>query len=39
MLYAWRHGRVVGPLLFLGNSLGYYGHHDWWQAAAWSLAS
>jgi hypothetical protein len=39
MLYALRHGRVVGPLLFLGNSLGYYGHHDWWQTAAWSLAS
>jgi hypothetical protein len=37
-LYALRRRRVVGPLLFLGNGLGYYGHHDWWQTAAWSLA-
>jgi len=37
-LYAVRRGRTVGPLLFLGNSLGYYGHHDWWLTAAWSLA-
>jgi dipeptidyl aminopeptidase/acylaminoacyl peptidase len=37
-LYALRHGRVTGPLLFLGNNMGYYGHHDWWQTAAWSLA-
>jgi hypothetical protein len=38
MLYALRNGRVSGPLLFLGNSIGYYGHHDWWLTAAWSLA-
>lgn len=37
-LYALREGRLVGPLLFLGNSSGYYGHHDWWQTAAWSQA-
>jgi hypothetical protein len=37
-LYTLRHGRVVGPLLDLGNNIGYYGHHDWWQTAAWSLA-
>ena len=29
---------VAGPLLFLGNNIGYYGHHDWWLTAAWSLA-
>jgi hypothetical protein len=38
MLYALRGRRVLGPLLFLGNSIGYYGHHDWWLTAAWSLA-
>lgn len=38
MLYALRDRRVTGPLLFLGSSIGYYGHHDWWQSAAWSLA-
>jgi WD40-like Beta Propeller Repeat len=37
-LYALRGTRATGPLLFLGNSIGYYGHHDWWQTAAWSLA-
>jgi hypothetical protein len=37
-LYVLRRGRAVGPLLFLGNSIGYYGHHDWWLTAAWSLA-
>jgi hypothetical protein len=37
-LYALRNGRTSGPLLFLGNSIGYYGHHDWWQTASWSLA-
>jgi Tol biopolymer transport system component len=37
-LYALRRRRVVGPLLFLGNNIGYYGHHDWWATAAWSLA-
>jgi WD40-like Beta Propeller Repeat len=29
-LYALRHGRVLGPLLSLGYSLGFYGHHAWW---------
>lgn len=28
-LYALRNGKVVGPLLSLGYSLGYYGHHAW----------
>lgn len=37
-LYALRDGRLGGPLLFLGNNMGYYGHHDWWLTAAWSLA-
>jgi dipeptidyl aminopeptidase/acylaminoacyl peptidase len=37
-LYALRDGRVAGPILSLGNDSGYYGHHDWWQTAAWSLA-
>ena len=37
-LYALRGGRVTGPLLSLGNNSGYYGHHDWWLTAAWSLA-
>jgi Tol biopolymer transport system component len=37
-LYALRGRPVTGPLLFLGNSIGFYGHHDWWQTAAWSLA-
>jgi hypothetical protein len=35
-LFALRGSRVVGPLLFLGNNIGYYGHHDWWLTAAWS---
>jgi hypothetical protein len=38
MLYALRGTRTVGPLLFLGNNIGYYGHHDWWLTAEWSLA-
>jgi hypothetical protein len=38
MLYALRGARAVGPLLFLGNNIGYYGHHDWWLTAAWSRA-
>jgi hypothetical protein len=29
-LYALRNRRVVGPLLSLGYSLGFYGHHAWW---------
>jgi hypothetical protein len=36
-LYALQGARTVGPLLPLGNNVGYYGHHDWWQSAAWSL--
>jgi len=36
-LYALRGTRLTGPLLYLGNNIGFYGHHDWWQAAAWSL--
>jgi hypothetical protein len=38
-LYALRGRRTIGPLLYLGNSLGYYGHHDWWLSADWSLGS
>lgn len=35
-LYALKGGKLVGPLLSLGYQLGYYGHQDWWQRAAWS---
>jgi hypothetical protein len=28
-LYALRRGKLVGPLLSFGYSLGYYGHHAW----------
>jgi hypothetical protein len=28
-LYALQDGKLVGPLLSLGYSLGYYGHQDW----------
>lgn len=28
-LYALRDGKLVGPLLSLDESPGYYGHHDW----------
>lgn len=28
-LYALRNGKLVGPLLSLGYSLGYYGHQSW----------
>jgi Tol biopolymer transport system component len=38
-LYTFRHGRTTGPFLFLGNNVGYYGHHDWWLTAAWSRGS
>jgi hypothetical protein len=29
-LYALRNRRVLGPLLSLGYSPGFYGHHAWW---------
>jgi hypothetical protein len=32
-------GRVTGPIANLGYSLGYYGHHDWWQSATWSAGA
>jgi len=38
-LYALRDGTLLGPLLSLGYQLGYFGHEDWWQTAAWSLAA
>ena len=38
-LFALRGRRARGPLLFLGNNVGYYGHHDWWLTAAWSRGS
>lgn len=38
-LYALRGGKLAGPLLSLGYSLGYYGHQDWWQTMGWSLAA
>jgi WD40-like Beta Propeller Repeat len=38
-LYALRSGRLRGPLLALGASLGYYGHQDWWQRMRWSLSA
>jgi hypothetical protein len=36
-LYALRGGRVIGPLVSLLSSLGYYGHQDWWASMDWSL--
>jgi hypothetical protein len=38
-LYALRNGKLTGPLVSLGYSLGYYGHQDWWQSMTWSLAA
>ena len=38
-LYALRSGKLEGPLISLGYSLGYYGHQDWWQSMTWSLAA
>jgi hypothetical protein len=35
LLMLWRGGRIVGPFVDLGRDIGYYGHHDWWQAADW----
>jgi hypothetical protein len=32
-----RGGRVIGPIVSLGYSLGFYGHHDWWAQAAWHV--
>jgi dipeptidyl aminopeptidase/acylaminoacyl peptidase len=34
-----RNSRVTGPIANLGYSLGYYGHHDWWQSASWSASA
>ena len=36
-LYVLRDGRVLGPLLPLGYSGGYYGRQTWWSRMAWSL--
>jgi hypothetical protein len=38
-LMLWRAGRVTGPFADLGYSLGYYGHHDWWQRSTWSAGA
>jgi len=38
-LYALRAARLAGPLLSVGNSLGYYGHQNWWFSADWSTGS
>ena len=35
-LYVLHGGRVAGPILSLGYSLGYYGHQDWWATMRWS---
>jgi WD40-like Beta Propeller Repeat len=35
-LYFLRDGRLLGPVLSLGYSLGYYGHQDWWSTVRWS---
>jgi hypothetical protein len=35
-LYALRDGRLVGPVVRLGSSIGYYGHQDWWSRVGWS---
>jgi Tol biopolymer transport system component len=37
-VYALRGGRTLGPVLSLGQDVGFYGHHDWWARAVWSLA-
>jgi hypothetical protein len=37
-LYALRGKRFRGPLLALGNSMGYYGHQNWWFSADWSAS-
>ena len=38
-LMLWRAGRVTGPIVGVGYSLGYYGHHDWWQTMTWSAGA
>ena len=38
-VYALRDGALAGPLLSLGYQLGFYGHHDWWTIADWSLGA
>jgi hypothetical protein len=35
-LYAWRGGRIAGPLASVGYRSGFYGHRDWWQGMTWS---
>ena len=32
-------GVAVKALLSLGYQLGFYGHHDWWTIADWSLGA
>src|SRR5262249_36154943 len=36
-LYALRDGRLLGPLMPLGFSGGYYGRQTWWDRISWSL--
>ena len=36
-LYALRDRRLLGPLLSLGFSGGYYGRQTWWDRMSWSL--
>jgi hypothetical protein len=38
-LLLWSAGHVTGPIADVGYSLGYYGHHDWWQAMTWSAGA
>ena len=38
-LMLWRAGHVTGPIADIGFSLGYYGHHDWWESATWSAGA
>lgn len=38
-LMLWRAGHVTGPIADVGYRLGYYGHHDWWQAMTWSAGA
>lgn len=34
-----RNGKVTGPIVGLGYSTGYFGHHDWWLGASWSAGA